>query len=116
MTARVLAVVERGNESNARQLTDLIDFCVGLRTSFGSLDLVLRGSAVACALDGGDPSDDLPGRQIRTLMRIGVQVWADNADVAELGQAEPTLLDGVLATDTDALATGWDAYEEVWFL
>jgi hypothetical protein len=116
MTAHVLAVVERGPGGTARQLTDLIDFCLGLRTSFGSLDIVLRGSAVACALDGADPSDGLPGRQLRTLLRIGVGIWADDADLAELGRPQQAVLEGVRTADTDALATSWETYEEVWFL
>lgn len=107
MPARVLAIVERGPRSTAEQRSDLIDFCLGLRTSFGSLDLVLCGSAVACALE-----DSAEARKVRTLMRIGTRVWADQADLE--GRGRP--IDGVTVADADALAAGWHAYEEVWFL
>lgn len=107
MPARVLAVVERGLGSTEQQHADLIDFCLGLRTSFGSLDVVLRGSAASCALEGGAVE-----RKLRTLMRIGTRVWADDAGLV----GRECVLDGVVVTDTDELATGWDSYEEVWFL
>lgn len=107
MAARILAVVERGPRSTAQQRADLIDFCLGLRTSFGSLDLVLSGSAAACALEGGAEA-----RKLRTLMRIGARVWVDGADLAD----QPRPMDGVVVADTDALAVGWHAYEQVWFL
>lgn len=107
MPARVLAVVERGPRSTEQQHADLIDFCLGLRTSFGSLDLVLRGAVASCAVEGGAEA-----RKLRTLMRIGTRVWVDGAGLED----RERVLEGVVVTDTDELATGWEAYEEVWFL
>jgi hypothetical protein len=123
MAVRILAVIERrlpppardGADDVPRQVQDLLHFCVGLRVQFGSVDVVLRGSAAACAL--GEPKS-LPDalRYLRALVRTGARVWADDADLRELGYANAPLLDGVAVTDTDALAATWHEYEEVWCL
>lgn len=122
MAARILAVIDRRYpDARAEQHADLIDFCVGLRARFGRIDLVLRGSAVTCAVGppvpprGGDRPADRH-RELRTLLRSGVRVWADRADLAAFGHPDGPLLADVVATDTDALATGWHEYEKVWFL
>lgn len=128
MAARILAVIERDYPATAQaQYGDLFYFCVGIRTQFGSMDLVLRGSAVTCALNapdtrtprrGNDTATNHPAPQqyLRTLIRTGVRVWADDADLTARGDPDGTLLNGVVAADTDALAVRWHEYQEVWFL
>lgn len=127
MTPPILAVIDRGSQGTAEQYADLLYFCVGLRTSFGRMDLMLRGSAVVCALEAPDAGalvdDDATAgkladaqRYLRTLVRTGVEVWADHPDLVVLGHPAPTLLDGVATADTDALAVRWPEYEKVWFL
>ena len=122
MAARILAVIDRRYpRAAADQHSDLLDFCVGLRTRFGRIDLVLRGSAVACAVrpaqaaPHGNGSPD-QHRQLRALIRSGVRVWADRADLAAVGYPDRPLLADVVVTDTDALAARWHEYEKVWFL
>lgn len=127
MAARILAVIDRDTHGAApAQYNDLLYFCVGVRAQFGSVDVVLRGSAVTCALrdqdtpgsDGGGTAEGTDGlsprRYLRTLIRTGVTVWADEADLA--GSPGTAVLDGVAVTDTDALAARWHEYGEVWFL
>lgn len=126
MTARVLAVIDRDSFGSApTRYNDLLYFCVGVRAQFGSVDVVLRGSAVSCALDapapgaspGGPPGAKEgigPHRYLQTLLRTGAAVWADEADLSRLPRAP--VLDGIAVADTDALAARWHEYEEVWFL
>lgn len=124
MTSGILAVVDRRYpNATAEQHGDVIDFCVGLLASFGRFDLVLRGSAVSCAVDrppppGQQPAKQLPGpqRRLRTLIRTGVQIWADRADLVASGYPDAPLLAGVVVDDTDSLAPRWREYERVWFL
>lgn len=128
MTARILAVIERGYPASSDgRYRDLLYFCVGVRAQFKSMDLVLRGGAVTCAVSQpqtsppGDPGNapsgaPAPGQYLRTLIRTGVRVWADGADLAAYGHSAASLLDGVTAVDADAQATTWHDYEEVWFL
>src|SRR5882762_1214931 len=126
MAAKVLAVVERGRVGHtdpaigdvARQVEDLLHFCIGVRGQFGSMDLALRGSGALLALapEDADAKPSTVVRYLRTLSRIGVAVWADGADLAELGPADAPLLEGVTIADTDALARRWGEYEQVWFL
>lgn len=127
MAARILAVIDRGSHGTEEQHRDLLEFCVGVRLQFGSMDLVLRGSAVGCAVDvsqvsasrdGNGSAKKLPDpqRYLRSLIRTGVQVWADDTDLAELGQSDGPLLDGVVSADADTLALRWQEYEEVWYL
>lgn len=121
MAARILAAIERGQPGGspgqdgdlAKQLDDLLQFCLGVRTQFGSMDLVLRGAAVACA---SDTQTSNAQRYLRTLVRTGVRVWVDATDLAELGCPESALMDGVTTADTDAMARSWHEYREVWFL
>lgn len=122
MAARILAIMDRGADGTAAQYADLLDFCVGLRTSFGSMDLILRGSTVTCALSASEgdnvEADTLSysARRVRALVRTGSTVWADDADLAGLGCPVETVIDGVITADADALAVKWRDYEEVWFL
>ncbi|HEY2579854.1 MAG TPA: DsrE family protein [Streptosporangiaceae bacterium] len=121
MAARILAVIERGQQGGSdERYRDLLYFCVGVRTQFKSMDLVLVGAAVACAVStaaepppGGPPA---PQQYLRTLIRTGVRVWVDGPDLAASGHSAGSLLAGATAVDTDTLATGWHEYEEVWFL
>lgn len=124
MTARVLAVIDR-DCPGTEDMRDPLYFCVGVRAQFGGVDLMLRGSAVPSALVAAkDPAQGKdadarpanPQRYVRSLVRAGVQVWVDEADLAECRGTDQNLIDGVLAADTDALATRWHEYEEVWFL
>lgn len=120
MTARVLAVIDRRADGTREQIADLIEFCVGVRTGFGSLDLVLRGHSVVCATEGRRPpeqADPLEGsrRRLSTLLRIGVRTWVDSTDLAEHAPGSP-LLQGAVEIDTDTLAGTWSTYENVWFL
>jgi hypothetical protein len=127
MAARILAVIERDTSGAApAQYNDLLFFCVGLRVQFGSVDVVLRGSAAACALEAqaapgsadGEATtgkDGLgPHRYLRTLISAGATVWAEEADLA--GPPGTAALDGVAVVDTDTLASRWHEYREVWFL
>lgn len=122
MAARILAIIDRGSDGTPQQYADLLDFCVGLRTSFGSMDVILRGSTVSCVLSANEGGDgavtalSYTARRVRTLVRTGCRVWADEADLACLGVPVETVMDGVAPTDTDALAVTWPEYEEVWFL
>ena len=124
MTARVLAVIDR-DCPGTEDMRDPLYFCVGVRAQFGGVDLVLRGSAVPSALvaangpahrKNNDAQPSNPQRYVRALVRAGVRVWVDEADLAERLHTDQTLIDGVLTADTDALATRWHEYEEVWFL
>lgn len=128
MAARVLAVIDR-DCPGTEDMRDPLYFCVGVRAQFGAIDLVLRGSAVPSALvaadgtaDRQDPHDDNharsanPQRYVRSLARAGVRIWVDGTDLAECRRADQALIDGVQTADTDALATRWHEYEEVWFL
>jgi hypothetical protein len=130
MTARILAVIERGYPASSDgRYRDLLYFCVGVRTQFKSMDLVLRGGAVTCAVSqpqtpppgapspGGAPNGaPAPDQYLCTLIRTGVRVWADGIDLAAYGHSAASLLGGVTAIDADAQATTWHEYEEVWFL
>jgi hypothetical protein len=132
MTARILAVIERGYPASSDgRYRDLLFFCVGVRTQFKSMDLLLCGGAVTCAVSRAHPSPPAgaapdgssapgsapaPEQYLRTLIRTGVRIWADGIDLAACGHSAESLLDGVTAVDADALATTWREYEEVWFL
>lgn len=120
MTSGILAVVDRRyQDATAEQHGDVIDFCVGLLASFGRFDLVLRGSAVSCAVEPPQPPGQQPAgpqRRLRTLIRTGVQIWADRADLVAFGYPDAPLLAGVVVDDTDDLAPRWRGYERVWFL
>lgn len=130
MANGILAIIERGSGAGERQYQDLLYFCVGMRTQFGGLDLVLRGSAVTCALRAPDkattpkarpaagdrPSLPEPRRYLRALIRSGVRVWAERADLEALGHHDMPLVEGVSCTNTDALAGTWHTYQGVWFL
>lgn len=124
MTARLLAVIDH-DCPGTEDMHDPLYFCVGLRAQFSRLDLVLRGQAVTSALvpadgsapqkdDGAQPSN--PQRYVRSLLRAGVRVWVDDADLAELQRADQILIDGARTADTDAMAARWHEYQEVWFL
>lgn len=121
MVAPVLAVIDR-DCPGTEDMRDPLYFCVGVRAQFGGVDLVLRGPAVRSALVAADGADGAgaqpsnPQRYVRSLVRAGVRVWVDDADLGELRRAGLTLIDGVLTADTDALAARWHEYEEVWFL
>ncbi|HEX5116359.1 MAG TPA: hypothetical protein VFW65_14285 [Pseudonocardiaceae bacterium] len=115
MTARVLAVIDR-DCPGTEDMRDPLYFCVGVRAQFGGVDLVLRGAAVPSALVDPDARPANPQRYVRSLVRAGVQVWVDEADLAERRRADQALIDGVRTADTDVLATRWLEYEEVWFL
>lgn len=128
MAARILAVIDRACPGT-EDLRDPLYFCVGVRAQFGGIDLVLRGSAVPSALvaadepaprrnsEGGNEAPLAnPQRYVRSLVRAGVTVWADEADLAACRGADQALIDGVHTADTDAMATRWHEYEEVWFL
>lgn len=119
---RLLAVIDRDGPAVAEECTDLLAFCVGLRVNFGGLDLVLRGGAVTCALQAAagiaDPHQTTrgPRRYLEGLLRSGVQVWADEADLNSAGHGGKPLVAGVTCTDTNTLAVTWPTYDKVWFL
>ncbi len=121
MTSRVLAIVERHPGDGGGIFADPVDFCVGLRTGLGAVDMVLCGPAVMCAL-GLSPSGDGSGalldsaRRVRTLLRTGSRVWVDRDDLAASGHTDDALLDGVVTADIAELATSWHEYDKVWFL
>lgn len=115
MAPRVLAVIDR-DCPGTEDMRDPLYFCVGVRAQFGGTDLVLRGPAVLSALTVAGTRPSNPQRYVRSLVRAGVRVWADEADLAQHRRADQTVIDGVLTADTDALATRWHEYEEVWFL
>jgi hypothetical protein len=124
MTGRLLAVIDR-DCPGTEDMHDPLYFCVGLRVQFGPIDLVLRGPAVPSALvaadapaprRGGSARPPNPQRYVRSLVRAGVRVWVDDADLAELRHGGQILIDGVRTADTDAMAARWHEYEEVWFL
>lgn len=115
MAPRVLAVIDR-DCPGTEDMRDPLYFCVGVRAQFGGTDLVLRGPAVLSALAVAGARLANPQRYVRSLVRAGVRVWADKADLAEHRRADQTVIDGVFTVDTDTLATQWHEYEEVWFL
>ncbi|HLX49657.1 MAG TPA: hypothetical protein VKS82_15115 [Streptosporangiaceae bacterium] len=124
MPAHVLAVIDH-DCPGTEDMHDPLYFCVGLRLQFGGIDLVLRGPAVSSALvaaDGPAPPEGNgarlpnPQRYVRSLVRAGVRVWVDDADLAGLRRDGQVLIDGVRTADTDAMAARWNEYEEVWFL
>jgi hypothetical protein len=132
MAATVLAVIERAYRGAVEvQYADLLYLCRGLRSQLGGLDLVLRGSAVTYALAAG-PGDALrlsradmagatghlpdPRAAITELIAAGSQVWADQADLAQIGATAGQVKAGVLVEDTDRLSLHWHEYREVWYL
>jgi hypothetical protein len=132
MAATVLAVIERAYRGAVEvQYADLLYLCRGLHSQLGGLDLVLRGSAVTYALAAGQgdalrlstantaaTSGHLPDPRaaIAELIAAGCQVWADQADLAEIGATAEQLQTGVLFEDTDRLSLNWHEYREVWYL
>jgi hypothetical protein len=129
VAAKVLAILEDCHRGAAEtQFADVLYLLRELNRQLGGVDLVLRGSAVFCALDGSsfEPAIvvasrrltalPVPHRSLRGLLNEGVEVLVDADDLEALGMTPERLLAGARAVGADAIARRWIDYDGVWFL
>jgi hypothetical protein len=126
--ANYLAIIERGYRGSAEtQFADVLYLVRELNRQLGGLDLLLRGLAVTYAAPGPGPTIEVAGRtldtlpdpreSLRTLIKEGVQVRVEEADLNALGLTKcDGLLPGVELASWDVAAQLWNDYRDVWFL
>ncbi len=123
-----LAIIDRGYRGSIEaQFFDALYGVLTFREQLGAIDVVLRGTSVTAAVDGGGvPSLRLgstvvdtmpdPRASVRAMIEQDVTVYVDERSVELLGLSGTALLPGVTCLDTTELACRWAEYEEVWFL
>ncbi|MFC0599939.1 hypothetical protein [Streptomyces palmae] len=124
-----LAVIDRGYRGTLEaQFFDALYGVLAFRGQLGTIDLVLRGTAVTAAVTAESAPPRLklaglpeitapdPRASVATLVEEGVAVYVDRHGLTALGLDEDRLLPGVRCVDSTRLALSWDTYQHVWFL